>query len=338
MARNKQILLIYNLEESTAWGEEKDLIALEETSVTSGHIYRALHELGHKVIRFPIQGTLDELRRQLGRYPSKDTFVFNNCDGFNGINMGSVDVLGVVEEMGFAHSGAPASAVRRCTDKILAKECLSEAGIPTPAYQVIENPSIPLLVELPVIVKPCREDGSVGINEKSVATNAESALQRSAYIIAKYHQPALVEKFIPGRELSLSLWGNSPISVLPVSEQDYGAVPDSNQHLLTYDSKWLPDSFLYQNVKTVCPASLSQTEHSLIVQTGKQVFDAIGLRDFARVDFRLQNGIPWVIDVNDIPDLSPESGFPFSARAAGMGYNDMIRNILDICFQRIGWL
>ncbi len=338
MARNRQILLIYNLEENTTWGEEKDLIALEDTSVTSGHIYRAMQELGEKVIRLPLQGTLDELRQHLEGYPSNDTFVFNNCDGFNGINMGSVDVLDVVEEMGFAHSGAPASAVRRCTDKILAKECLGGAGIPTPAYQVIENPSTPLLVDLPVIVKPCREDGSVGIDDKSVAGDAESALQRSAYIVAKYHQPALVEKFIPGRELSLSLWGNSPVSALPISEQDYSAVPDPCQHLLTYDSKWLPDSFLYKNVHTICPANLSPGELSLIAQTGARVFEAIGLRDYGRVDFRLQDGIPWVIDINDIPDLSPESGFPLSARAAGIDYNDMIRHILNMCFQRIGWL
>lgn len=338
MSRERQILLVYNLEEKTTQGEDKDLIALEDTSATADHLYRAMLEMGEHVSKLPVNGTLENFRDQLRTYSPANTFIFSNCDGFNGVNIGSVDIVCVIEELGFEHSGAPASAIQRCTDKTLSKDCLTKAGIPTPAYQIFEKPSNRLQIKPPVIIKPCREDGSVGIDFQSVAKDARSALQRAAYIIEKYHQPALVEEFIHGRELSLSLWGNTPISVLPISEQDFSAVTDPFQRVLTYDSKWLPDSFLFSNVPTSCPALLAPQELSILTQTAKRVFESIGLRDYGRVDFRLQDGIPWVIDVNDIPDLSPESGFPFSAKAAGYSYIDLVKHLLEICLQRIGWL
>jgi D-alanine-D-alanine ligase len=170
-----------------------------------------------------------------------------------------------------------------------------------------------------------------------VASDVGSALRRIAYIIERYHQPALVEEFVDGRELNVSLWGNDPITVLPISEQDYTLIPEPLKRLLTYDSKWEPDSFYYRNIPVICPAQLSPEESMSVESAAKMTFEAQGLRDYGRIDIRLKDGIPWVIDANDIPDFSPDSGFPNTARVSGYDYNGMVRQLLDIPLQRVGW-
>jgi D-alanine-D-alanine ligase len=335
--KNYQVVIVFNLEKRTTHGEAKDLIALGGTSTTTNHLYHAMQALGERVSKMPVSGTLDSLRDQLSHFSQEDTFVFNNCDGFNGINTGSVDVTRVIEEMGFEHSGAPAEAIRLCTDKIQLKEILSRAGIPTPNYQVFEKTPRRLQLTMPVIVKPAREDGSVGIELVSVANDAGSALKRIAYIIERYHQPALVEEFIDGRELNAALWGNNPTVAMPIAEQDYSRIRDPLKRLLTYASKWEPDSFYYKNIPVICPAKLTPDENMSVEAVAKLTYEALGLRDYGRIDLRLKDGIPWVIDVNDIPDLSPDSGFPNTAIAAGYDYNSMVRRLLDVSLQRVGW-
>jgi len=177
----------------------------------------------------------------------------------------------------------------------------------------------------------------VGIELCSVADNLKSAGERIAYIIETYRQPALVEEFIIGRELNVSLWGNAPLEVMPVTEQDYSQISDPLQRLLPYDSKWVMDSFYFNHIPAVCPADLSPQDLQVVRQTARRAFESIGLRDYGRVDIRLRDGVPMVIDINDIPDFSPSSGFPFTAKAAGFEYPDMVQRLLDIGLQRIGW-
>lgn len=333
-----QVVIVFNLEKQTTHGEAKDFIALGSTSTTTDLLYHAMLELGERVSRLPVSGTLGMLREQLSSFPVKETLIFNNCDGFNGINIGAVDVTRVIEDMRFEHSGAPAEAILQCADKIHFKENLTKAGIPTPAYQVFEKIPRQIQLNLPVIVKPAREDGSVGIELASVANDPGSALKRIAYIIERYHQPALVEEFIDGRELHSALWGNDPPAALPISEQDYSLIPEPLKRLLTYDSKWEPESFYYRNIPVICPARLTPEESMSVESVAKLTFEAQGLRDYGRIDLRLKDGVPWVIDVNDIPDFSPESGFPSTALSAGIEYNAMVRRLLDISLQRVGWL
>lgn len=336
--KNYQVVIVFNLEKKTTHGEAKDLIALGGTSTTTDFLYHAMQTLGEKVTRLPVSGTLDQLRGELGQFPREGTFIFNNCDGFNGINIGSVDVTRVIEEMQYEHSGAPAEAILRCTDKVQFKQTLLKAGIPTPAFQVFHRTPRRILIKLPVIIKPAREDGSVGIELASVAADTPSALRRISYIIQRYRQPALVEEFIDGRELNAALWGNNPVNALPIAEQDYGLIADPLKRLLTYDSKWEPESFYYKNIPSICPARLSPEESMSVNAVSKLTYEALGLRDYGRIDIRLKDGIPWVIDVNDIPDLSPDSGFPNTAKAYGIEYNAMVRQLLDISLNRVGWI
>ena len=209
--------------------------------------------------------------------------------------------------------------------------------MPTPAYQIFSRPKGEVSLQFPAIVKPVHEDASMGIDEKSVVTNASDMFQRVDYVVSEYVQPALVEEYICGREFSVSMWGNGTMEVMPISEHDFSAVDDPLKSLLTYESKWVEDSFTYNEFRVICPATLTTSEEQTVKTTAVSAFRAMGLRDFGRVDMRYRDGVPYVIDINEIPDLSPDAGFARSAGIAGFGYDQMVDRILNLALHREHW-
>ncbi len=333
-----QIAILYNSEIGTVRGEPQDIIALQETENTALCIHETLSDLGYQTTRISVNSSLDELCNALSHYSNQDTFIFNICDGFGGKNFGSVQVIELIESLGFKHTGATSSVIAQCTDKARAKEFLVRNGVPTPGYDIFERAEGKTSLEFPVIVKPQLEDASLGIDLHSVVCSQADLLARVRYVIEQYDQPALVEEFIQGRELSVSLLGNGDeIETLPISEDDYCNIEDPLQRLLTYEAKWIAESPFYQNISVHCPASLEPVEEHYIYQTAINAFHAAGLRDLGRIDIRYHNLIPYIIDINEIPDLSMDSGFPREARLAGYTYSQMVERILDIALRREGW-
>jgi D-alanine-D-alanine ligase len=333
-----QIGILYNSEKGTVRGEPQDIIALQETENTAQGIYNVLCSLGYNTSRIAISGSLEELRDSLSQFSNQDTFLFNICDGFGGKNFGSVQVIELVESLGFKHTGSNAQVIAQCTDKARAKESLVRYGLPTPACQVFDKPEGDVTINFPLIVKPQTEDASLGIDLRSVVCSRAELLARVRYVIEQYDQPALVEEFVSGRELAVALWGNGEdIQTLPISENDYCNIENPLERLLTYEAKWIAESPYYQNILVRCPASLETAAERAICQTAIDAFRAMRLRDLGRVDIRYNNLVPYVIDINEIPDLSLDSGFPREAGLAGYSYDRMVEKILDIALRREGW-
>jgi len=332
-----QVAILYNLEYEVPKGDPHDLLAIQYTANTTQKLYEALTSLGYNTLRVAVRDSLAELQHVLYTLSPVDTFIFDNCDGFNGNNLAAVSVIRLVEELGFSHTGTTAEGIELCTDKPRAKERLVECGIPTPAFQVFDRPEGIIRLDFPVIVKPATEDASMGIGLHSVVTHPIALFEAIQWVIEEYEQAAMVEQFIPGREMAVAMWGNAPVEVLPISEEDYSSISDPLQRLLTFEAKWEQDSYYYKNILACCPASLSPTEETRIQQVAIATYHALGLRDFGRVDIRYYDDIPYVIDINELPDLSPESGFWKSARAAGYQYPVMIDRILHHALKREGW-
>jgi D-alanine-D-alanine ligase len=334
---NFQVAILFNEDTQIARGDTQDLLAVQYTITVAQKLHEALTSQGYPVIKMAVRGNLEELEDVLASFPPKNTFIFNNCDGFNGNNHDAVKVIRLIERMGFRHTGAAADSIEMCIDKPASKERLLQFGVPTPHYQVFERAEGDLHLEFPVIVKPSVEDASMGIDLASVVCNNENLFHRIAYIIEKYEQPVIVEEFITGRELAVAMLGNEVIEILPIAEEDFSFVTNPLERLLTYESKWVADSPYYQNIPARVPAVLNRKELQAVKKAAEGSFRAMGLRDFGRVDIRFNNGIPYVIDVNELPDLSTESGFWNSARATGMTYPQMIERILIHALKREGW-
>ncbi len=333
-----QVVILYNEDAQICRGDPQDLLAVQYTVTATQHLLEALSSLGYPVKKLAVRGNLEELEDILASFSPKETFIFNNCDGFNGNNMGAVSVIRLIERMGFNHTGAAADSIELCIDKPKSKERLIKFKVPTPRYQVFEHAEGDFNLEFPVIIKPSVEDASMGIDLDSVVSNQESLFRKIAYIVDKYEQPAMVEEFVCGRELAVAMWGNDAIEILPIAEEDFSWVSNPLEQLLTYDSKWKTDSTYYQNIPARVPAVLNRRETQVVKKAAESSFRAMGLRDLGRVDIRFNNGIPYVIDVNELPDLSPDAGFWNSARATGITYPHMVERILNHAMKREGWI
>ena len=334
----RRVGILFNKDDQVSRGDPQDLLAIQCTITATQNLYKALTSLGYQVVKIPVKSSLAELEDRLCSFSPNDTFIFNNCDGFNGNNLGAVQVIRVAERLGFKHTGASADSVDLCTNKPHCKETLKQAGVPTPRYQVFERSEGEFQLEFPVIVKPTVEDASMGIDLSSVVGNQEDLFSRIAYIIEEYQQPAMVEQFIAGRELAVAMWGNEIVEILPIAEDDFSAIPDPLQHILTYESKWKPESPYFQNIPSRIPASLTPKEEQTVRKVAEASFRAVGLRDLGRVDIRFDNGIPYVIDINELPDLSPDAGFWNSVRVTGLTYSKMVERVLIHALKREGWI
>ncbi|HTX91244.1 MAG TPA: ATP-grasp domain-containing protein [Anaerolineales bacterium] len=335
---NFSIAILYNEDGQVARGDPDDLLAVQYTITATQNLYEALTSQGYRVVKIAVRDSLEELEDSLCSFSPNETFIFSNCDGFNGDNQGAARVIRLVEKMGFKHTGALADSIDVCIDKPRCKESLKQAGVPTPLYQVFADDGGDFNLEFPVIVKPSVEDASMGIDLGSVVCNKEDLHKRVRYILEKYQQPALVEQYIAGRELAVAMMGNRAVEILPIAEDDFSAIPDPLQHVLTYESKWKTESVAYSNIPSRVPALLSRREEQAVRKVAEGSFRAVGLRDLGRVDIRFQNGIPYVIDINEIPDLSPDAGFWNSARVTGITYPQMVERILTHAMEREGWI
>ncbi len=256
-------------------------------------------------------------------------WVFNLTESIYGYPISDYEITEQMEKYGIGFTGSGAGALRTCLDKAATKCELLRNGIDTPAYEVFQpHSSIFNMLDYPLIVKPLHEDGSIGITTDSIARNAsdlEGAIERVHHL---YQQPALVEEFIEGRDITASVIGNGPDAViLPLSEITY---PEQvGPQFLTFNAKWVPDTFDYQNTAAECPCNLERTIENRIKDIALRSFQAVGCQDYARVDFRLRGEIPFVLEVNPNPCINPDdSGFVRSSKAAGYSYEAMVAKIL----------
>jgi D-alanine-D-alanine ligase len=187
-------------------------------------------------------------------------------------------------------------------------------------------------VPLPAIVKPVAEHGSCGITLASVVEDRKALGDRIDACIRDYRQAALVEEFIVGRELNVALWGNGFPEVLPIAEIAFRWTDEPLKQIVSFSGKWHKDSVEALGTPGVCPADLAPDVQDRVEAAAVLAYQELGVRGFARVDMRLRDEIPYLLEVNIHPDLAPDAGFFRSARAAGHSYASMLLYILRLAF------
>jgi D-alanine-D-alanine ligase len=330
--------VVYNTNGEPHRGEPRDIIAIQETVEIADSIGEAVSELGYHHLKLPVLRSLEDLRLSMAGLSTQDTLIFNVCDDFGGASLGAARVAELIESMGFMYTGEIARTMNICMDKAQTKERLLQRGVPTSPYQVFDQNSGDFHLNFPVIIKPLTEDASFGIDYESVAWDTAAVFSRVEYILEKYRQPAIVEQFLVGRELTVGLLGNEILEALPVSEIDFSSIEDPYRRILTYEAKWMVDSPLYHATQSICPADLSEAEIERVLLVASDAYRAVNLRDYGRIDIRYVRGIPYVIEVNEAPDLAKEAGFAKAASVAGYSYTEMIERILNIALLRHGRL
>jgi D-alanine-D-alanine ligase len=323
-----EVVVLYSLALGLERGREQDVIADQETEQVAQSVGKALEGEVGGVHLVPVW---DDLPGALAGYDPRRHVVFNLVESLGGRAFSEPEAIRQMRAMGFNHTGVGYQTLRRSNNKLLTKRLLVSEGLPTPPFQVFHSlRDRKCTVQLPAIVKPVAEGGSFGITQDSVVRDEQALYEQVDVILKTYHQPALVETYIPGRELNVALWGASQPELLPISEIVFTWTDDPLKQIVTFDAKWVADSIEYRQTPGICPADLTPEDQANVEAAALQVYRILAMRGVSRIDMRLHQGTPYILEVNCNPDLAPDAGFFRSAAAAGHTYRSMILNILKL--------
>jgi D-alanine-D-alanine ligase len=314
------------------------LVDLSEVGVVEemDDIKAALSSLGYKPTTLSVDDDIFRLIEYLR--DERPDLIFNIVESLENESVQEMNVAGLYELLKIPFTGAGAAALGLALNKPRVKEILSYHGIKTPKFQVFHVADKIVLDEglsFPLIVKPSREDASVGIEDRSVVYNITDLRSRVRYIQEEFDQPALVEQYINGRELNVAIVGNKSPLVLPISEIDFSGLTEGMHKIVSYEAKWVHGSIAFEGTKGVCPAQVTPLQEAKIKDIALRCYHIIGCRDYARVDFRLtKDGVPYVLEVNPNPDISDDAGFARSARTYGYTFPEVIGKIVESALER----
>ncbi len=317
----KNVIILINKLSDQPTVDELDVIDQVE-AVEAG-----LDELGYRHERFFVDSNLQTLIDKLNSEP--DAVAFNLVESLNN-NAGLVYFIpALLESLNYPMTGNPSDAMFLTTQKPLAKQLMQQLGIPTPEWWLATD-SINLDPGKQYIVKPSREDASVGINEENVFKGDNPGILDR--FRKKWGDHFFIEEFISGREFNISVIGgpNGP-EVLSPAEMLFKDFPEGKPTIMGYSAKWDENTFEYNNTERTF--DLPSSDRALIDEIKimcARCWSAFHLRGFARVDFRVdQNNRPFVLEINANPCISPDSGFYNAAIRSGYTFTQMVQQILN---------
>lgn len=328
-----RIVILHNSDHEHLTGDPGKVARADVLDVARA-VGDALRRGAHEVDFQPVVHALDGLEAALAENPPD--VVVNLCESLGGDSRGEMAVPEMLDRLGLPYTGSCPMALGRALHKGDAKANLRIRGIPTPDFWLVETVEELAFLKLhyPLIVKPSREDASVGIDFDSVVHDYPTLSRAVGQVLQTFQQPALIEQYIEGREIYVPLLGNTPRRALPLSEICFGKAFENRPHIVSYKAKWEPQSPEFVDSRPIrCELDPLLEKHLVEVAVGS--FEAIGGRDYGRVDLRLtENGKAHVIDVNPNCDLHPEAGFAKAAALAGLGYDDLILQLLQLALER----
>jgi D-alanine-D-alanine ligase len=235
-------------------------------------------------------------------------------------------VPAMLEMAGVPYTGSGPLGHALALDKVITKNLLRDAGIPTPNFCVMRlGTEFADHLRFPVVVKPRHESTSFGLHLVHDPTRLQAAVES---VVTRYHQDALVEEYIDGREICVAVLGNEKPERLPFVEHDFG---DRAIRMFTWEDKTHRAA---AEPRKICPASVDGVLAAKLRDVSLATFRACCCRDFARVDIRIDAGVPYVLEINSMAALGSGASFVLAAKAAGYGFSQLVNRILDVAHQR----
>jgi D-alanine-D-alanine ligase len=307
-------------------GEPADRLAEYDSEETVAAIEMALRAAGHRPRR--LGGGRHFLELMLAQPPD---LVFNLAEGRGGRSR-EAQVPAVCEMLGVPYTHSDPLTMAVTLDKAAAKRLVRAAGVPTPGFDVLEEPR-PVDLEFPVVAKPVHEGSSMGIGAASLVRDAAALGAVAADLVARYRQPVLVEEFCPGAELTVGILGTGAcartLAVMEVAPQRRAL-----------------DEFLYSGevkhdweveVTYHVPPRVAAEQAERASEVALAAYRALGCRDVARIDLRIdRRGEPSFLEANPLPGLHPVvSDLAMLARPVGVDYEELILRILTCATERL---
>jgi D-alanine-D-alanine ligase len=284
-------------------GSERDV-----SMATGRGVSKALRSLGAEVVDV-------DVRDEKFVLPKDVDFAFITIHGTFGEDG---ELQKILEDRGVPYTGEGIEGSRAAFDKILSKEKFRQHNVVTPEWEVIEVGQRPT-ISIPLVVKAPRQGSTVGVVIVKDASELDSAMAEAG----KYDRTLLIEKFVPGRELTIGVLGDQALPILEIIPK--GGFYDFNNKYPFLNPQ------AGGGAEHVCPAEIDPAKTKQIQEQALRAFRALGLVVYGRVDILLSDsGDSFVLEVNNIPGMTEASLLPEAAAAAGIGYVDLCARIIAL--------
>ena len=297
-------------------------------------IFGALKKLDHEPVYQEINGH-DQTLLAVAR--SKADLLFNLTESYAGDDTKDKNLAAFFDLLDMPYTGSGPEGLFLAQDKALAKKVFNFHHISTPQFAISYKGKTDHShdLEFPLIVKPSSEDGSIGIDAGSIVDSVKELMERIHYIHEEFDSPALLEKYIEGREIYAAVMGNNDPEALPLVELDMSKLPQGIPRIAGYEMKFEKDTEAYKKTKSVIAEDLDEETTKRLQETAIDAYKALKLRDYGRIDMRLTaDDKIFVIEANPNPWLSSQAEFAMAARKSGRSYTEMVKDIVDFAMAR----
>jgi D-alanine-D-alanine ligase len=297
-------------------------------------IARVLTRAGHDVFPIAVDGTPACLAR-LARVEAD--LVFNLVEAFGDDDTKEPHVAAYYELLGLPYTGSGPRGLSLAMDKALTKKVLRFHGIRTPDFVTVFRGRLDWAhdIDFPVIVKPVREDGSIGIGFSALVGSIKELMERIDELHADFNHPVLIEQYIEGREIYVGVIGNTNPEAFPPVELDLSHLPTGTPRIAGVEVKWQEGTRAYRGSRNRIPDDLPDQVVKTIQTAAVTGFQALYLRDYARFDFRITpDHHAYLIEANPNPYLYSGAEFAKGARASGRTYPETILQIVELALSR----
>lgn len=337
MSRLKIVVLYDRMlvdDAATESSEKSPVVRTLDKKEVEDEVSEALTRLGHDVVMHELDGSPKSL---LALARLECDLVFNLSESFADDDTADFKIAAVLELLGRRYTGSGTHGLLLAQDKAIAKKIFAFHGIHTPVFARSYRGRLDFSHDLqfPVIVKPAREDGSIGIEFSAVVNSIRELMERMDWLHQHFDSPLLIEEYVDGRELYVGVLGNDKPEALPIVELDLSKLPEGTPRIAAAEVKWGKGTRAYRDTKSVIATDLSEETVAQAQQTAIAAYQALELRDYGRVDMRLQSdGRLQVIEVNPNPWLSSRAEFVMAARKAGRTYTQLVGEIVELALAR----
>jgi len=323
--------IVYSMVEETC----RDATSYNEVLDSVGEIERILKKHKHEVVHcnLDISG-LDAVEQQLKELKKQVDIVFNLAESLGEDTSVEWKLASLMTKAGLVYTGASSECLKKTTNKDLMKEYLTKAKISTPQYQIINSIDEKLEISFPVMVKPSRENGSVGIFEDSVAEDEKQLKKCVKRILNEYKQPALVEEYIEGREFQIGILNGTPLKFM-FSELKYD-FPEGTRNILTYDGKWTEESANYNKSNVIEAKNVDPKLEKKLFSLAEKTYNLFNRPDYCRIDFRVRKNKAYVLELNANPGINPQSVCVIEPlERIHLSYEKFIMYVFDLAVERL---
>src|SRR5436853_3965861 len=299
---------------------------------TEANVMAALGELGHTAEHLAIFDDVDLVRQKMESF--EPDVLFNLVEKFKNNPGFDQNIVSLLEMQGVPFTGCGSTGLTLCKHKGISKKILGHHGIPTPSFVVIprgQRIGGPRQLKFPILVKPVKDEASYGISQASFVHHEEQLRERVAFIHEKRNSDAIAEEYIEGRELYVSVMGNTRLTVFPIRELVFREVPPSEPKIATYRAKWDEEYRKRWGLQNQFPEDLAPALIAEIEDICKRIYRLLTIEGYARIDLRLtSDNKVYFIEANPNPILAEDEDFAQAAAKAGLSYPQLIDRIIGI--------